>query len=291
LYPLKESANKVKNLEKLEYQVLKIFVSSIKHHEIININEIVSYSNLHRDRIEFAITNLSKLKLISKVDKGYKLITSGLDVYALKILVDSNIIIGIGNPLGIGKESDVIEAISEFNENRALKFFRIGRISFTDTKRKRSIEKRRNDHNWLLINIEAAKKEYDVLVKLKNTRMNISTPYFRSMHSIVMYRINGKRLVDYKTLQNPKEIFNKTIEQIRIAYDQNIINGDLSEYNILLDDNNEIWIIDWPQAVTLEHPNSDYLFTRDIHNLIRFFKRKYNLEINENYCIQDIIQR
>ncbi|HET8794269.1 MAG TPA: hypothetical protein VFM31_10765, partial [Nitrososphaeraceae archaeon] len=83
MYPLKESANKVKNLEKLEYQVLKIFVSSIKHHEIININEIVSYSNLHRDRIEFAITNLSKLKLISKVDKGYKLITSGLDVYAL----------------------------------------------------------------------------------------------------------------------------------------------------------------------------------------------------------------
>ena len=291
MYPLKKSANKVRNLENLEYQVLKIFVSSIKHHETIDLTDIVSYSNLHRDRIEFAINNLLKLKLISKVDKGYKLITAGLDVYALKILVDSNIIIGIGNPLGIGKESDVIEAISEFNENRALKFFRIGRISFTDTKRKRSIEKRRNDHNWLLINIEAAKKEYDVLVKLKNTRMNISTPYFRSMHSIVMYRINGKRLVDYKTLQNPKEIFNKTIEQIRIAYDQNIINGDLSEYNILLDDNDEIWIIDWPQAITLEHPNSAYLFKRDIHNLISFFKRKYNLDINENYCIQDIVQK
>jgi RIO kinase 2 len=291
LYPLKESANKVRNLEKLEYQVLKIFVSSIKHHETINLNEIVSYSNLHKDRIEFAINNLSKLKLISKVDRGYKLITSGLDVYALKILVDSNIIIGIGNPLGIGKESDVVEAISELNENRALKFFRIGRISFTDTKRKRSIEKSRNDHNWLLINIDAAKREYDVLVKLKNTRMNITTPYFRSMHSIVMFRINGKRLVDYKSLQNPKEIFNKTIEQIRIAYEQNIINGDLSEFNILLDDNDQIWIIDWPQAVTLEHPNSDYLFKRDIHNLISFFKRKYNLHINENYCIQDIIQK
>ena len=291
MYPLKESANKVRNLENLEYQVLKIFVSSIKHHETIDLTDIVSYSNLHRDRIEFAINNLLKLKLISKVDKGYKLITAGLDVYALKILVDSHIIIGIGNPLGIGKESDVVEAISELHEIRALKFFRIGRISFTDTKRKRSIEHSRNDHNWLLINIEAAKREYDVLVKLKNTRMNISTPYFRSMHSIVMFRINGKRLVDYKTLQNPKEIFNKIIEQIRIAYDQNIINGDLSEYNIILDDNDEVWIIDWPQAVTLEHPNSDYLFKRDIHNIISFFKRKYNLHINENYCIQDIIQK
>ncbi len=291
MYPLKESANKVRNLEKLEYQVLKIFVSSIKHHETINLNEIISYSNLHRDRVEYAINNLSKLKLISKVDKGYKLNTSGLDVYALKILVDSNIIIGIGNPLGIGKESDVVEAISELDEDRAIKFFRIGRISFTNTKRKRSIEKSRIDHNWFLINIEAAKREYDVLVKLKNTRMNISTPYFRSMHSIVMFKINGKRLVDYKTIQNPREIFNKTIEQIRIAYEQNIINGDLSEYNILLDDKDEIWIIDWPQAVTSGHPNSNYLFKRDIHNLISFFKRKYNLQINENYCIRDLMQK
>ena len=291
MYPLKESANKVRNLEKLEYQVLKIFVSSIKHHETINLNEIVSYSNLHKDRIEFAINNLSKLKLISKVDRGYKLITSGLDVYALKILVDSNIIIGIGNPLGIGKESDVVEAISELNENRALKFFRIGRISFTDTKRKRSIEKSRNDHNWLLINIDAAKREYDVLVKLKNTRMNITTPYFRSMHSIVMFRINGKRLVDYKSLQNPKEIFNKTIEQIRIAYEQNIINGDLSEYNIILDKNNDIWIIDWPQAVTLDHPNAEFLIKRDIQNVIRFFKRKYDLQIDENYYLEYILQK
>jgi len=291
LYPLKESANVVRDLEKLEYQVLKIFVSSLKHHEIINLNEIVSYSTLHRDRLEFAINNLSKLKLISRVDNGYKLNTSGLDVYALKILVDSNIIIGIGNSLGVGKESDVVEGISELNEYRAIKFFRIGRISFTDTKRKRSIEKRGNDHNWLLINIEAAKREFDVLVKLKNSRMNIATPYFRSMHTVVMFKINGKRLVDYKTIQNPREIFNKTIEQVRIAYEKNIINSDLSEYNILLDENDEIWIIDWPQAVTSEHPNSNYLLKRDIHNLTSFFKRKYNVQINENYCISEIIQK
>jgi RIO kinase 2 len=121
--------------------------------------------------------------------------------------------------------------------------------------------------------------------------MNITTPYFRSMHSIVMYKINGIRLVDYKYLQNPKEILNKTFEQIKIAYKENIINGDLSEYNIILDDNNEIWIIDWPQAVTLDHPNSDFLIKRDIQNVTRFFKRKYDLEIDENYYIRDIMRK
>lgn len=279
---LKESARIVKNLENLEYRVLKVFVSSIKHHQIINNHNILSYSNLHKDRVQYAVENLLKLKLISKTQNGFKLLTAGLDVYALKLLVDSGIILGIGNSLGIGKESDVVEAISESKQRRAVKFFRIGRISFTDTKRKRSLEKNKNVNNWLLINIEAAKREYDFLIKLKSTKMNIATPYFRSMHSIVMDKINGLRLIEIRNLPNPIEIFDKVFEQIRISYNEKIINGDLSEYNILLDENNDIWIIDWPQAVTLEHPNAEFLIRRDLHNVIRYFRRKYDLTIDEN---------
>lgn len=279
---LKDSAHIVKNLENLEYRVLKVFVSSIKHHQIINNHNILSYSNLHKDRVKYAVESLLKLKLISKTQNGFKLLTAGLDVYALKLLVDSGIILGIGNSLGIGKESDVVEAISEIQQQRAVKFFRIGRISFTDTKRKRSLEKNKNVNNWLLINIEAAKREYDFLVKLKSTKMNIATPYFRSMHSIVMDRINGLRLIEIRNLPNPIEIFDKVFEQIRISYNEKIINGDLSEYNILLDENNDIWIIDWPQAVTLEHPNAEFLIRRDLHNIIRYFRRKCDLTIDEN---------
>jgi RIO-like serine/threonine protein kinase len=42
-----------------------------------------------------------------------------------------------------------------------------------------------------------------------------------------MCRIKGFRLVDHKLLPDPKEILNKTFEQIKIAYKENIINGDL----------------------------------------------------------------
>ncbi|MGZ5551101.1 MAG: RIO1 family regulatory kinase/ATPase domain-containing protein [Nitrososphaeraceae archaeon] len=287
---LKDSASIVKKIEHMEYQVLKVFVSSIKHHEIINNHNILSYSKLHKDRVEYALESLLKLKLISKTEKGFKLLTAGLDVYALKILVDSGIILGIGNSLGIGKESDVVEAVSEIDQKRAVKFFRIGRISFTDTKRKRSLEKNKNVNNWLLINIEAAKREYDFLVKLNSSKMNIATPYFRSMHSIVMNRINGVRLIEIRNLEDPREIFYKVFKQIKIAYKENIINGDLSEYNILLDDNNDIFIIDWPQAVTLEHPNAEFLIRRDIHNVIRYFTRKYDLNIDENSCYNSLLK-
>ena len=97
---LKDSARVVKQLETLEYRVLKVFVSSIKHHEIINNHNILSYSNLHKDRVEYALESLLKLKLISKTEKGFKLLTAGLDVFALKLLVESGIIIGIGNSSG-----------------------------------------------------------------------------------------------------------------------------------------------------------------------------------------------
>ena len=287
---LKDCASIVKKLESLEYKVLKIFVSSIKHHEIINNYNIISYSNLHKDRVDYALEILLKLKLIAKTEKGFKLLTSGLDVYALKILVDSGIILGIGNSLGIGKESDVVAAVSDFGQKRAVKFFRIGRISFTDTKRKRSLEKNKNVNNWLLINIEAAKREYDFLIKLKSTKMNIATPYFRSMHSLVMDRIDGIRLIEMKNLENPRQIFYQVFEQIRIAYKENIINGDLSEYNILLDGNNDVWIIDWPQAVTLEHPNAEFLIRRDLRNIIRYFRRKYDLNLDENSCYDGLLK-
>ena len=213
-----------------------------------------------------------------------------MDVYALKILVDSGIILGIGNSLGIGKESDVVAAVSDIGQKRAVKFFRIGRISFTDNKRKRSLEKNKNVNNWLLINIEAAKREYDFLIKLKSTKMNIATPYFRSMHSIVMDRIDGIRLIEMKNLENPRQIFYKVFEQIRIAYKENIINSDLSEYNILLDGNNDVWIIDWPQAVTLDHPNAEFLIKRDLHNIIRYFARKYDLNLDEKLCYDGLLK-
>ena len=142
-----------------------------------------------------------------------------------------------------------------------------------------------------VMNLEIDPEEYyDFLIKLKSTTMNIPKPYFRSMHSIVMDRIDGIRLIEMKKLENPRQIFYQVFEQIRIAYKENIINGDLSEYNILLDGNNDVWIIDWPQAVTLEHPNAEFLIRRDLRNIIRYFTRKYDLNLDENTCYNGLLK-
>ena len=104
----------------------------------------------------------------------------------------------MGKPIGIGKESDVYEAIACSKEEYAIKFFRIGKSSFRQVRKKRKMSQKRTIHNWLLVNIESAQREYDGLKDLSNTMIRIPRPYYRIMHCVIMNRINGVRLVNQR---------------------------------------------------------------------------------------------
>lgn len=285
------AARYVNELDENDFKILKVCISSLKHHEVLTRNEIVNYSKLHPDIVDFAISNLVKKKILTKTSnsKGYKMLSVGLDIYALKILVDKNVIVAVGRPIGIGKESDVYEAFTQKSndyENQnivALKFYRMGRTSFTDTKRKRDIEYK-NPHSWLLLNVEAAKKEFDVLQSLQNSGVRIPNPIYRALHCLILDKIEGTRLSDIHVLHAPDLIYPKIIEQIKACYKHGIINCDTSEYNILIDSNEEVFLIDWVQAVTTDHKNASFYLERDVKNITKFFNRKFDL--NYDYLIE-----
>ena len=272
---LEIAAGVVRVLEPEDFKLLKVFASGIKHHESITKEQIVSYSKLHRNSIDYRIGRLHEMKLLGKNESGYTLLMAGLDAVALKIFADKSIVAGVGRPIGIGKESDVIRAVTPSGEERAIKFFRIGRISFRDVRRKRTYGDNEGIHNWLMMNIEAAKKEYDILQALRDTGIRIPITHYRALHSVVMNNIPGSMLVDLKTINTPATALQKILNDIRICYNNDIINCDISEYNTILDDNDKIWIIDWPQAVTRKHPNANDLIKRDVFNIVKFFNRRF----------------
>ncbi|HYZ50820.1 MAG TPA: hypothetical protein VE593_08025, partial [Nitrososphaeraceae archaeon] len=150
-------AKLVKNLESEDYKLLRVLASGLKQHESLTKDEIAAYSKMHEDIVNFRISRLLEMKLIGKNQIGFSLLMMGLDAIALKMLADNDIIVGIGKPIGVGKESDVFEAITDTKERRALKLFRIGRTSFREARRKRAFAAGQNIHHWLLINIDAAK--------------------------------------------------------------------------------------------------------------------------------------
>jgi RIO kinase 2 len=283
------AAKVVKNLEPEDYKLLKVLASGLKQHESLTRKEITTYSKIHENIVDFRINRLHNMKLIRKNKGGFTLLMMGLDTVALKMLVDKDIIIAMGKPIGIGKESDVFEAITSREQVRALKFFRIGRISFREVRRRRTFIGKEDIHQWLLVNIDAAKKEYNALNRLRHSGIRIPVLYYRAMHCVVMNRIDGLRLVNIHELEDPKITLQNILHDIGTAYKYNMINSDLSEYNVLLDSKNNIWIIDWPQVVSRSHPNAADLIKRDVYNIVNFFNRRFDLRKDKDEALNEVV--
>lgn len=262
-------------LNKSDFKILKVFASSLKNRQFLNLPTLSQYSNLSQSLIEHHLKRLVKFGLISKSNIGYTLLVTGLDIYVLKILSNRNIITAIGPQIGIGKEAEVYLAHDSLEQDKILKMFRLGRSSFKQIKRKRDVNTGTN--SWLLLNIETAKKEYDILTYLKDSSTSFPSPLYRSFHCIVMEPIYGSRLSDIEYLDYPELVLEKIISNMTIAYRKGYINGDLNEYNILVNDDN-IFILDWPQAVRVDTTNADVVLTRDVNNIVKFFSRKFEIE-------------
>lgn len=272
-------------LNKSDFKILKVFASSLKNRQFLNLPTLSQYSNLSQSLIEHHLKRLVKFGLISKSNIGYTLLVTGLDIYVLKILSNRNIITAIGPQIGIGKEAEVYLAHDSLKQDKILKMFRLGRSSFKQIKRKRDVNTGTN--SWLLLNIETAKKEYDILTYLKDSSTSFPSPLYRSFHCIVMEPIYGSRLSDIENLDYPELVLEKIISNMSIAYRKGYINGDLNEYNILVNDDN-IFILDWPQAVRVDTTNSDVVLTRDVNNIIKFFSRKFEIERDTHNIINII---
>lgn len=262
-------------LNKSDFKILKVFASSLKNRQFLNLPTLSQYSNLSQSLIEHHLKRLVKFGLISKSNIGYTLLVTGLDIYVLKILSNRNIITAIGPQIGIGKEAEVYLAHDSLEQDKIIKMFRLGRSSFKQIKRKRDVNIGTN--SWLLLNIETAKKEYDILTYLKDSSTSFPSPLYRSFHCIVMEPIYGSRLSDIENLEYPELVLEKIISNMTIAYRKGYINGDLNEYNILVNDDN-IFILDWPQAVRVDTTNADVVLMRDVNNIVKFFSRKFEIE-------------
>jgi len=269
------AARIVKEIEPEEFKVLRALEASLKNYESLTNEQISSKARMHIDKARFSVGRLNQMELVIRTGRGFSLVSAGLDALALKTLADKDIVVAMGKSIGVGKESDVFEAMTHDQRSIAIKFFRIGRTSFRDVARKRAFG--RQLHHWLLVNMDAAKREFHALKALKGAGVKVPEPIALVKHAIVMERVDGPRLIHCANLRDPKMILETILKNVKLAHKAGIISADLSEYNVLYD-GSSIWIIDWPQSVSLKHPNASMLLKRDVENLLKFFRRKYGLE-------------
>jgi RIO kinase 2 len=272
-------------LNKSDFKILKVFASSLKTRQILNLPTLSQYSNLNQRLVEHHLERLVKSGLVGKSNIGFTLLVTGLDIYVLKILSNRNTITSIGPQIGIGKEAEIYLAHDSQEKDKILKMFRLGRSSFKQIKRKRDIST--STSNWLLLNIQTAKREYDILNYLRQSSTSFPTPLYRSFHCIVMEPFYGSRLADAESLDDPQSVLEKIISNVKIAYQNGYINGDLNEYNIMVNNDN-IFILDWPQAIKVDTINANVVLLRDVKNILKFFSKKYKIEMDVGNTINHI---
>ena len=275
----------VSSLNKSDFKILKVFASSLKTRQFLNLSTLSQYSNLNQRLVEHHLERLVKSGLVGKSNIGFTLLVTGLDIYVLKILSNRNTITSIGPQIGIGKEAEIYLAHDSQEKDKILKMFRLGRSSFKQIKRKRDIST--STSNWLLLNIQTAKREYDILNYLRQSSTSFPTPLYRSFHCIVMEPFYGSRLADAESLDDPQSVLEKIISNVKIAYQNGYINGDLNEYNIMVNSDN-IFILDWPQAIKSDTINANVVLLRDVKNILKFFSKKYKIEMDVGNTINHI---
>ncbi|MFW9922106.1 MAG: RIO1 family regulatory kinase/ATPase [Candidatus Thorarchaeota archaeon] len=138
-----------------------------------------------------------------------------------------------------------------------------------------------------------ANREFYLLSIAYNSGLNVPTPAKQINNTIIM-RFIGKdwepapQLRNAK-LTNPEQFFDDLIEQIWIMYNKSkLIHGDLSEYNILVQDDKPI-IIDLPQAIdmsllamgTTENMKENLqVLHKDLFTVCKYFEKEYRIHSN-----------
>lgn len=268
-----------RNLEPEDFRVLLAIELGMSRYRNVPEDKIPKVASLTQREVAYRLPRLRKLRLIRRwlgPYTGYQLNMAGYDCLAVNALVKANVLEAFGKPLGVGKEADVYDALTLGGQQVAVKFHRLGRTSFRQTRRKRGYIAERQHISWLYQSRLAAQKEFEALKLVHPYGVSVPEPIQQNRHVVVMGMIEGSDLVDYIQIPEPQNVLDEILLNLRKAYlEAEVVHADLSEFNVIFGPNGHVLIIDWPQYVRKSHLNADQLLKRDVTNIVRFFQRKF----------------
>ncbi len=278
------------NLKDLDFRILRGVELNMRHHQWVPLEDIARFA---RTDVETASHHLGKLDSWELVRRrsdigyiGYQLTIHGYDALAIRAFSRKGLIEAIStSQIGVGKEADVYVAITPGGEKVAVKFNRIGRTSFTRIKLYRRDFMDKRHISWLYISRLVAQREHEAL-QLLSPFARVPRPLGWNRHAIVMEFINGVELADLRegdlSRGEAEEILDKVLDEYLKIVEFGIVHSDMSEFNIVLTEDQSILIIDWPQYLPTAYPESLEYLKRDLTVLLNSFRRRWKVEKDFN---------
>lgn len=193
---------------------------------------------------------------------------------ALYKLVQDGYIDAFGGPVSTGKEANVYTALRDGGEV-AIKVYRINASDFRDMRgylegdpRFEGIgsDKKQVVTAWV-------RKEFASLQRALDAGVLVPEPIAVERNVLVMEYLGtderARRLSEVH-VENPRTAYEVVREYMRRLYVAGLVHGDLSEYNVVVDDG-QLYVIDLGQSVTVHHANAEEFLRRDCENVSNFF--------------------
>jgi len=122
-----------------------------------------------------------------------------------------------------------------------------------------------------------AQKEFRNLKEATDAKVRVPKPIAVKSNVVVMEFIGSKGVsapsLKEQPPNNPERVYKTLVTYLkRLQQKAKIVHGDLSEYNIMMWKGKPV-IFDMSQSVSIEHPMAEFLLTRDLTNVNRFFSR------------------
>ncbi len=284
-------AEKFKSMSKLKWKVLDAIFKNMWDYKYVPAEVIAKTAQINPDKMEAILKALKDENLVENKYTEYlgsAFTYLGLSLYSLWRLVRSDKVSMLGKKMGEGKESIIYNCYSEKYGECVLKFHKVGYSSFKKVKEKRDY----GTLHFTVLMVRSAKNEFKALKKLYGY-VSVPKPYDWEGNAVLMELIDAKELFRVR-LENPKDVLEMIIEDVKTMYSLGIIHGDLSQYNILVNPEG-VWYIDFPQHIDLnevdtdeERKVADEILRRDVENVINYFKKTYRIEKDINSVLKYI---
>ena len=232
----------------------------------------------------------------SEAKKAFQNVFEDETLDALLKLADDRQIQKVYGTIESGKESLVFLADTPNGERVLLKIYMTRAGAFREMKQYLQGDRRFRDFKDNRKNIiyEWCKKEYKNLKKAQNV-LKAPKPIAHRKNILIMEFI-GQDYQPYPkmkdvVIENPDKAQEIVLDQIKkLWHQEELVHGDLSEYNILVDQEGNLTWIDFSQGVHKTHPEAQNLLKRDIENITNFFQRQGATNKKTQKELQKILQ-
>ncbi|KAL0212831.1 hypothetical protein RCL1_006457 [Eukaryota sp. TZLM3-RCL] len=276
----------LKYLTTQDLRILTAIEMGMKNHALVPTELIERISGYPRGIVNNSIKNVLKVKLISHENvayDGYTLNYSGYDVLALNTLCKAGVISSMGSQIGVGKEADIFLALDPNYQEIVVKIHRLGRTSFRAVKNKRNYLGNRKNTGWLYLSRLSAEKESCFMSALLERNFRVPKLLGQNRHVIVMEKVNGFPLNDVNMINEPpgvEHVFEQVVKIMVDTLNVGLVHGDYNEFNLIVGQNGDVTMIDFPQMVDIADAEAEGLFIHDLNECVRFFRERFGYVAN-----------